>query len=166
MKYSQKVIEQFFNTPEKISKSTTVLVKKLRKNKPKNLDTITHHLHQKAFETIDCLDCANCCKSISPGVSVKDIDRLAKFLRMKPRDVTDQYFELDNEGEYVFLQTPCPFLMDDNYCMVYEARPKACREYPHTDRRKFSQILNLSKRNCEICPAVFEVFEGLKKEYL
>ncbi|HYX06053.1 MAG TPA: hypothetical protein VE912_04900 [Bacteroidales bacterium] len=47
---------------------------------------------------------------------------------------------------------------------VYEDRPRACREYPHTDRKKFHQILNLTLKNSEVCPAVFMVIEKLKKE--
>ena len=48
--------------------------------------------------------------------------------------------------------------------MVYESRPKACREYPHTDRPRFYQILDLTLKNAEVCPAVFELIERLKKE--
>lgn len=165
MKHSQKIIEDYFKIQNKTPQSTKDLIKKLRKSKQKNLDEVTHNLHYEQFEKINCLDCANCCSSISPGVSDRDINRLAKFLKRKPKDVTEEYFNLDDDGEYVFKETPCPFLMHDNCCMVYEARPKACREYPHTDRKKFVQILNLSKRNCEVCPVVYEVFEGLKKVY-
>jgi len=71
---------------------------------------------------------------------------------------------VDNEGDYVFNETPCPFLMPDNYCMVYESRPKACREYPHTNRRKFVQILNLTQKNREACPIVYKIVENLKEE--
>ena len=42
-------------------------------------------------------------------------------------------------------------------------RRTACREYPHTNRKRFYQILDLSLKNTEICPAVADVFEGLKK---
>lgn len=137
---------------------------KLKKKKPKQLDKIVHDLHDEVFEEIDCLECANCCKSISPIVIDKDIDRLAKHLKIKPKDVIDQYLELDNEHDYVFRETPCPFLMPDNYCMVYENRPRACREYPHTDRKRFYQILNLTLKNTHYCPAVYEVSERLKKK--
>ncbi len=121
--------------------------------------------HEEIFEEIDCLECANCCKSISPIITQKDIERLAKHLRIRPSDFIDQYVYMDSDGDYVYKETPCPFLMPDNYCMVYEQRPKACREYPHTDRRKFHQILNLTQKNTYYCPAVYEVVERLKKEY-
>ncbi len=136
---------------------------KLRKKKPKNLDTIVHELHDEVFKEIDCLDCANCCKSISPTLYDKDVDRLAKHFKMRPSQFVEEYLYIDEEGDYVFQKTPCPFLMPDNYCMAYESRPKACREYPHTDRKRFYQILDLTLKNTEVCPAVFDVVERLKK---
>jgi len=136
---------------------------RLRKKKPKNLDNTMQDLHAEVFSEIDCLNCANCCKSISPTLYDKDVDRLAKHLKMKPSHFVEQYLFVDDEGDYVFQQTPCPFLLPDNYCMVYENRPKACREYPHLDRKRFYQILNLTLKNIEVCPAVFDAVEKLKK---
>lgn len=51
------------------------------------------------------------------------------------------------------------------YCSIYEDRPKACREYPHTDRKKFYQIHALTIKNAETCPAVFHTLEQLKQEF-
>ncbi len=147
---------------EKTSASTKELFKKLKKKKHRNLDDIVHKLHDEAFDVYDCLDCANCCKSISPALYDRDIERLAKQLRMKPSKFVEQYLELDTDGAYMFRQTPCPFLMGDNYCMVYEQRPKACREYPHTDRKRFYQILNISYKNTAVCPVVYAIAEELK----
>jgi Fe-S-cluster containining protein len=59
-------------------------------------------------------------------------------------------------------QTPCPFLGDDNACSVYDDRPKACREFPHTNHRKMHTHLALAHHNIEICPAVFAIVEQLK----
>jgi len=136
--------------------------KQLRKKPPKNLDEIVHELHDEAFDSFDCLSCANCCGSISPMMTNKDVERLTKPLKIKPSQVIEQYMHLDEDHDYVFNNSPCPFLMADNYCAVYEFRPKACREYPHTDRRRFSQLLSLTLKNCEVCPIVFMVVEKLK----
>lgn len=143
-------------------KENKVLVKKLKKSKPKNLDTIVHGLHDEVFEKIDCLDCANCCKTTSPAIYERDIDRLAKHLKIKPSKLIEQYLQKDTDNDYVFKSAPCPFLDHENYCMVYESRPLACREYPHTNRKRFYQVLDLSLTNTEICPAVAEIFEKLK----
>lgn len=146
-------------------KSNKKLAQNLIKRKPKDLDRVTSDLHFDAFEEIDCLDCANCCKSISPIVTDKDIQRIAKHLRKKPSQLVEEYLFLDHEGDYVFKVQPCPFLGSDNYCSIYSVRPKACAEYPHTDRQKFYQLLNLSVKNTIICPAVVKVFTGLKENY-
>lgn len=136
---------------------------KLRKKKPKNLDVVVSGIHDEVFEEVDCLKCANCCKTTSPLFLDKDIDRIAKHLGMKPSDFVEQYLHIDEDGDYVLNVAPCPFLGPDNYCHIYEARPKACREYPHTNRKRFVQILNLTLKNTEICPAAYKVVEQLKE---
>lgn len=121
------------------------------------MDTIVHQLHDKISDQIDCLSCANCCKSLGPAIYDKDIERIGKALRMKPSDVVSAYLRMDEDGDYVFKSIPCPFLMPDNYCSIYENRPKACREYPHTDRKKFEQIYKLTVKNSETCPIAYQV---------
>lgn len=137
-------------------------LKHLKHKTPKNLDAEIHRLHELYFEKIDCLECANCCKTLSPGVKDVDISRLARHLKIRPAQLVEQYFELDADGDYVFRTSPCPFLLPDNYCSVYEARPIACREYPHTNRRRQEQLLNLSAKNCKTCPVVYAIFSDLK----
>jgi Fe-S-cluster containining protein len=140
-------------------------IQKLKGKKLKNLDQIASNYHDEAFEEIDCLDCANCCKSISPIITDKDIQRISKHLRVKPSDFTTTYLNLDKDGDYVYKEQPCPFLGADNYCGIYEVRPKACAEYPHTDRKKFHQLLQLSLKNTLVCPAVKYVIDGIKTEF-
>jgi Fe-S-cluster containining protein len=147
-------------------KSMKVLLQTLKKKKAPQVDDLFHPLHEEAFNQFDCLTCANCCSSISPIVTEKDIDKLAKHFKLKSSSFIEQYLHIDEDNDYVFNLTPCPFLMHDNYCMVYESRPKACREYPHTDRRKMQQILKLTLKNCEVCPVVHGIIEELKKQIL
>jgi Fe-S-cluster containining protein len=138
------------------------LFKRWKKKPPRNLDEVVKEIHDEVFENIDCLSCANCCKSISPALYYKDIERLAAALRMKPSDFMEKFTSEDEDGDFVFRQTPCPFLMSDNYCQIYESRPKACREYPHTDRTRFYQILDLTLKNTTVCPAAYYVVERLR----
>jgi len=149
-----------------MAKENKQFLDKLKKKHPRDLDERVAECHHEAFERVDCLACANCCKSISPIVIDRDIDRMAKHLRMKPGELIDSYLQLDGDGDYVFRQTPCPFLLPDNYCMIYEVRPRACREYPHTDRNRFYQILGLTYKNTFVCPAVTDVVAQLKELYL
>jgi Fe-S-cluster containining protein len=71
---------------------------------------------------------------------------------------------MDEEGDFVLKKAPCPFLNADNYCSIYNSRPTACREYPHTNRKKMRQILDLTFRNTLVCPAVLKITEELKKK--
>lgn len=127
----------------------------------KRMDVRVQELHSEFSERIDCLSCANCCKTLGPAIYDKDIERIAKALKMKPSEVVNSYLKMDEDGDYVFQSMPCPFLMPDNYCSIYESRPKACREYPHTDRKKFEQIYMLTVKNTKTCPIAFEVLSKL-----
>ncbi len=134
----------------------------LKKKDARKVDDAFHAVHDEVFAEVDCLKCANCCKTTSPIFYETDIDRLSRALRVKPGEFVGKYLRTDEDGDYVLKSSPCPFLDDDNYCRVYESRPKACREYPHTDRKKVAQIADLTLRNTMVCPAVFEMVERLK----
>jgi Fe-S-cluster containining protein len=146
--------------------ATHKLFARLKKERPADLDDVAGTLHNEAFARIDCLQCANCCKTTSPIFYGRDIERLAKHFKVRPAAFIDQYLRIDEDGDYVLRQAPCPFLAADNHCTVYAHRPTACREYPHTDRKRLYQILDLTERNAAICPAVYTVIEGLKQHYL
>ena len=136
-------------------------LKRLKQRPPRDLDEQFEKLHNKAFTKIDCLDCGNCCKTTAPMLFEKDIERLSSKLKLKPGDFVTQYLEIDTDGLYAMKHTPCPFLGNDNSCSVYEDRPKACREFPHTNHRKMHTHLALAHHNIEICPAVFAIVEQL-----
>lgn len=137
--------------------------KQLRRKPPRNLDALMRELHQEEFERTDCLECANCCKTTGPLFTGKDIERLARHFRMKPGAFIEDYLRLDEENDYVLQQLPCPFLGADNFCSIYEERPKACREFPHTDRKKFHQISHLTIKNVAVCPAAFNIVEEMQR---
>jgi len=126
------------------------------------VDEAFHETHEEVFSEVDCLQCANCCKTTSPIFYPVDIDRLSKFMRVKPGEFIEKYLRIDEDNDYVLKSSPCPFLGADNYCSVYESRPKACREYPHTNRKKMTQILDLTFKNTKVCPAVLEIVERIK----
>lgn len=145
--------------------STKKLFEKLKKRKPKELDDVMQNLHDLAFEKVDCMTCANCCKTTSPIFYDRDIERVARRFRMKASEFIDKYLHIDEDKDYVLNSAPCPFLGEDNFCNIYEDRPNACREYPHTDRKRFYQVLDITIKNASVCPAVFNMVEELKKIY-
>ncbi|MBL4744798.1 MAG: YkgJ family cysteine cluster protein [Flavobacteriaceae bacterium] len=137
---------------------------RLKKRTPKNLDVIVREIHDKEFEKTDCLDCGNCCKTSSPIFTERDITRISKHLKMKEVKFIATYLDRDEDDFYVLKGAPCTFLDADNSCFIYDVRPKACSEYPHTNRRKFIQLAELTLKNTEICPAVYNIMETLKEK--
>jgi uncharacterized protein len=156
-------ISELYQSAKRSEAANKKIFANLKKKHPKNLDTIVQEIHNKVFSTIDCLECANCCKCISPIIRDKDIERISKHLKIRPSEFTEKYLVLDKDNDYVFRSQPCPCLMPDNYCMIYDTRPKACAEYPHTSQPNFISRLDLTIRNSLYCPAVTEIIDELKK---
>ena len=160
-------MQDFINNLPKLAKDkhneNKKFFDKLKKKTPKNLDYIMQELHEKEFKNTDCLQCANCCKTTGPLFTDKDIERISKHFKLKPQQFISQYLRMDEENDYVLQSVPCTFLGADNYCSIYEVRPKACSEFPHTDRKKFQQISNLTLKNVAICPAAYNIVEEMKK---
>lgn len=156
------------NIPEfsKRSKAKSIENKKfltgLKKKASKHLDEDFHSLHNEVFANTNCLLCANCCKTTSPIFYPNDIERASKAVKLKPGQFTEKYLRIDNDKDYVLQSSPCPFLDKENFCRIYEDRPKACREYPHTNRKKMVQVLDLTYQNTLVCPAVLEIVERMK----
>jgi uncharacterized protein len=138
------------------------LVKRLSAVDSRKVDERVHAIHEAVFETINCLNCANCCRTLGPRVTDADVRRITTSLRKKPSGFVEQHLVVDEDGDYIFRSMPCPFLGSDNYCSIYDVRPKACREYPHTNRRRVYQVMELTLKNSAICPAVFEILERLR----
>ena len=136
--------------------------RKLKARPPKRLDEVFHTTHDEVFDSVDCLGCANCCKTTSPVFYQRDIERAAKHIKLKPGEFIERFLRLDEDEDYVLNHAPCPFLGSDNYCSIYDSRPTACREYPHTNRKKMVQILDLTMRNTSVCPAVLRITDRLK----
>lgn len=160
--------KQLLNLKERalsVSKENNKYLYRLSKQKPKNLDRIIQQLHNEEFSKIDCISCANCCRTISPMIFESDIQRIASALKMRIPDFKDRYILIDEEGDYIFNTIPCPFLEENNYCSIYVYRPKACREYPHTDRKKFYQVLAKTYKNTFTCPAVFNIVRKLPQYF-
>ena len=84
-------------------------IKFFNKNKKKleSLDLKIHDLHDKVSAKTNCLECGNCCRTLGPRITDKDVERMGKALRMKPNEVIKQYqtsgatpyfFIVDQEG--------------------------------------------------------------------
>ncbi|MEY3349528.1 MAG: YkgJ family cysteine cluster protein [Bacteroidota bacterium] len=121
-------------------------------------------LHEEAFEKVDCLACANCCKNYSPRFKTPDIKRISKVLSLKESVFIETYLKIDEEGDFVLKSKPCPFLGSDNYCSIYDDRPSDCRRFPYTDEDVFVKRPSLTLKNTSFCPAAYYVIEKLMQE--
>lgn len=148
---------------QKKTKEHKKFLENLKKKPPKNLDYIVGEVHEEVFAEINCLECANCCKTTGPLFTERDIERISKHLKMKPKDFENKYLKTDEDQDKVLQKVPCWFLGGDNECSIYDVRPKACREYPHTDRKKIFQINNLMLKNTLICPAAYVWVEKMEE---
>jgi Fe-S-cluster containining protein len=117
--------------------------------------------HEEAFEKIDCLSCAACCKNYSPRFKTPDIKRISKHLKMRESVFIETYLRLDEDGDYVVKKSPCPFLGDDNYCSIYDVRPSDCERFPYTNEDVMLRRPNITLKNSGFCPIVYYVLEKL-----
>lgn len=161
--HPMNLIESWKDRSKDDSIANKKFLAKLAKSKDKKLNALADDLHEEVFEEIDCLDCGNCCKSIPPIVNEMDVKRAAKFLGMKPTDFKEQYVRIDDDQDMVIGSSPCPFLESDNKCFIYDGRPRACQEYPHTDNYEFLKHTRIHLPNSEYCPAVFHILERMRK---
>jgi Fe-S-cluster containining protein len=118
-------------------------------------------LHEEAFEKIDCLQCANCCKNYSPRFKTPDIKRISRHLGLKESEFIETYLKVDEDGDFVVRSTPCPFLGQDNFCSIYSVRPSDCVRFPYTDEDVLIKRQSLTLKNSSFCPIVYYVLDKL-----
>ena len=131
-------------------------------------DRILRRIAVDIEEQIDCTQCANCCRVATAKVAERDIERLAKYLRVKPAQVLADYV-VESEEEGLVLRrdkkSGCVFL-SGNECTVYDARPESCQRFPHVVRGNgslASRMWEFVDRAC-YCPIVYNSLEAFKEE--
>ncbi len=82
---------------------------------------------------------------------------------MKSIQFEDQYLKKDGDGDLVLKQVPCAFLAADNYCLIYDVKPKVCTEFPNTDRKTSHQISDLTMQNIAVYSAAYNIVEKMKE---
>lgn len=119
-------------------------------------------IHQDVFAKTDCLQCANCCKTIPALLTSTDIKRIASVLEISAKQFKKKYVLEDINGEMTLNGVPCRFLQADNHCSIYDYRPEACRRFPHTDEKEYVRRTSLNLANTMVCPAASQVLMQLK----
>jgi Fe-S-cluster containining protein len=139
---------------------------KLEKNPPRKLDEITVAVEKEVWREIDCLSCANCCKTMSPTYTSKDIKRISAHLNMSSQQFKDKWLHKERgTGDWMNKSTPCQFLdLDTNMCGIYEVRPVDCAGFPHLPKRKMVEYMHVHKQNIEYCPATYRMIEKMMEK--
>ncbi|MBC7884204.1 MAG: YkgJ family cysteine cluster protein [Saprospiraceae bacterium] len=140
-------------------------LKKLKSVPGPELIPLLQKSHDEAFHRIDCLGCANCCKTTPPLITKNDLNRISKHLNISPKQFKRRFVLDDVNGDMMFNGVPCRFLNEDNSCLIYEVRPEACRKYPHTNELEYQDRALLNAANTVVCPAAFYVIQRLKTEF-
>ena len=136
---------------------------RIAKNPPRGLDTITATLEREIWKEVDCLSCANCCKTMSPTFTKTDIKRISKHFSQTPEEFTKQWLRKDRGGDLLNKTEPCQFLnLKDNKCSIYAIRPLDCSGFPHLPKKKMVEYMHVHKQNIEYCPATYRMVEKMQ----
>lgn len=159
--FTKALISAWQKATAKEKSGASVFLKRFSRHLP--AQKVLGKVHEEVFEDFDCLQCAGCCKNSSPVFTRTDVNRIAAFIRLSPGEMEMRYLKADAEGDFVPLSKPCPFLLENNYCSVYELRPKSCRGFPHTDQPAAWQRHSVMAGNARACPAAWAIVTKFQK---
>lgn len=141
----------------------TAFLKKLDEVVPEGMQGIVAEEDIKVWTATDCTSCANCCKTMTPTFTKKDITRIAAHLGMTAKEVFTRWLEREEgTGDIINRSLPCQFLVDDK-CSIYEVRPEDCAGFPHHDKKPFDAYNDVYIQNVHRCPATYTLVSLLKK---
>ncbi|HQF36497.1 MAG TPA: YkgJ family cysteine cluster protein [Candidatus Dojkabacteria bacterium] len=87
--------------------------------------------NNKEFSKI-CIKCQECCKTIAVQSIYQYCDEVIEFYETRGGRTKKFIFD-DQELLLVEFDLKCPHLDDEKGCMIYDHRPKVCRDYPTDD---------------------------------
>jgi uncharacterized protein len=137
-------------------------LRKINKVPPRGLNALAIEADIEVWGETQCLSCANCCKTMSPTYTTADITRISAHLKMTPAAFREKWLRQDRIGDWLNKTEPCQFLnLENNYCSIYEVRPKDCAGFPHHTKRHTSQYTHVFEQNVEYCPATYRLVEKM-----
>lgn len=138
---------------------------KLEKNPPRGLDKLTSRAEGEVWKEVECLSCANCCKTMTPTFTPADIRRISAHFNMTQDEFKKKWLRQERGGnrDWLNVKQPCQFLnLEDNKCSIYEIRPVDCAGFPHLPKKKMVDYIHIHKQNIEYCPATYKMVEKIK----
>lgn len=134
-----------------------------------------HHFDDKPFQIlasevqdhIDCTACANCCRYSIVSVNKTEIENIAQYLGISKDEVVRLYTDPDPDASALRTlrssKEGCTFL-DHNCCLIYDARPRVCRDFPHVAVGAHSLGSRPSSHDhwAALCPIIFNAIELYK----
>ncbi|MDW8394467.1 MAG: YkgJ family cysteine cluster protein [Chitinophagales bacterium] len=128
-------------------------------------DRVALPIAQEQTERIDCTLCANCCRSVQPGVLPEELPVLARCAHMEVTSFSRQWVKKEAGTGIAYLhRLPCLFLQE-NRCSIYNDRPLSCRDYPHLQHPGLKFRLRSLISQYSVCPIVFNTLEALKEAF-
>ena len=150
----------------KVRNNKSVLKKflsKIGKNPPRGLDNLAVETDREVWAETDCLECANCCKTMSPTFTNTDIKRISRHLNQTEQEFKKKWLYKDRNKDLINKLQPCQFLnLEDNKCSIYSVRPKDCAGFPHHTKRRMIDYMHVFKQNIEYCPATYRLVEKMR----
>ena len=157
-------LRSFRNLVSRNKKRLRGFLSRMEKKAPGNLRMITLEANELAWAKTDCRDCANCCKTMSPTYSQRDITRISKYLGMTRKAFTDKWLYKDRTGDWINKKQPCQFLdLKTNLCGIYEVRPRDCAGFPYHGTKKIIEYGHMFRQNVEFCPATNRLVEIMQE---
>ena len=138
---------------------------RLKRDPPRKVQSIAIKAGSNVWNEIDCLSCANCCKTMTPTYTNADIKKIASYLQISTDEMKRRWLKKETgTGNWLNKNTPCQFLdQGTNMCNVYEVRPADCAGFPHLTKKKFVDYLHVHKQNLDECPATFKMVERMNE---
>lgn len=136
---------------------------KLENKPPKGLKDLATRIEKEVWREVDCLSCANCCKTMTPIYTQQDIKRISTHFGLTENEFKTKWLRREKAGDRDWLNKtePCQFLdLTSNKCSIYEIRPADCAGYPHLSK-KMKDYGHVYKQNIECCPATYKLVEKM-----
>ncbi len=135
---------------------------KIEKTPIRGLDKITSSLETEVWAEVECLSCANCCKTMTPTFNNSDLKRISAHFGQTVDEFKAKWlYKQRGTGDWMNKKQPCQFLnLKDNKCSIYAIRPDDCAGFPHFSK-KMKDYAHVHKQNVEYCPATFRLVEKM-----